>query len=409
MRTAIVNGTLLDTVAMTMVGQRHLVIEDDRIVDIVEGRPPRGAERVLDARRRYVLPGLIDAHVHLTITTMDFVRGRAESPTERALGAARAAEATLVRGFTTVRDTGGDTAGLVRAIERGLCRGPRVVRAGRVLSQTGGHGDLRPRATDEPGCGCRIVSDSFAHVADGTDAVRKAARHELRGGADFLKVMASGGVASPSDPLESVQYTAEEIRAATIESDHRGTYTTAHAYTPEAVRQAVDHGVRCIEHANLVDDATARHLAALGVTVVPTLVTYRAMADLGAKAGLPQRNLDKNRGVFEAGLASIARLRAAGVELGLGTDLLGEAQPEQNRELAIRAELEAPVDLLRSLWTVNARLCRLEGRIGVLAPEAFADVVVCDCDPLEKPVALAEPEAHLSTIVARGRVVRHVA
>src|SRR4051794_19424189 len=322
MRTVISNGTVLDTESMTMTDGRHLVIEDDRIADVTDGQVPGDADRTIDARGAYVIPGLIDAHVHLTITTMNFARSATESTTERALAMAQLARATLRRGFTTVRDTGGDTTGLIRAIERGLCEGPRIVPAGRVLSQTGGHGDIRSRDVDDPGCGCRIVTDGFAHVADGPDAVRKAARHELRGGAAFIKIMASGGVASPSDPFESVQYTAEEIRTITVETDHRFTYTTAHAYTPEAIRLAVDNGVRCIEHANLIDRATAEHVATHGATVVPTLVTYRAIADLGPKLGFPQRSLDKNQGVFEAGIASLDVLRSAGVELGFGTDLL---------------------------------------------------------------------------------------
>lgn len=408
MRTAIVNGTLLDTETMTLVGERHLVIEGDTIVSVDESAPDVtagvGFDRVLDARGRFVLPGFVDAHVHHVITTMDFHRLARLSATEKAIGAARLAEATVLRGFTTVRDTGGDVTGLVRAIASGLCEGPRIIRAGRAISQTGGHGDF-DIAEEATICACQVYSNDLSHVADGPDAVRKAVRTELRAGSDFIKIMSSGGVASPSDPFDAIQYTAEEVRAATVETDHRHTYATSHAYQPDAISLAIENGVRCIEHGNLIDAAIAERMAELGVTMVPTLVTYAAMQELGAKAGMPERNLAKNAGVFEYGQRSIEIARAAGVQLGFGTDLLGEAQPWQNREFAIRAELEPAADVLRSMYQVNVRLCHLEGKVGRLAPGMAADVVVSEVDPLANLAGLADPDVALAAVVARGRVM----
>ncbi|MCP5025388.1 MAG: amidohydrolase family protein [Actinomycetia bacterium] len=404
MITTIVNGNLLDTDSMTIVGVRHVTIENDRIVEVSETPPTVDADRTVDARGRFVLPGFIDAHVHHVITTMDFPRLMRLSATELALGAAHLAEATVLRGFTTVRDTGGDVAGLIRAIDSGLCDGPRIVSAGRALSQTGGHGDFDPGA-DTGLCGCQVHSNYLSHVADGPDAVRKAARIELRGGAGFIKIMSSGGVASPTDPFDSIQYTAEEIRAVTIETDHRQTYTTSHAYQPEAISLAIENGVRCIEHGNLIDETIAARMAELDVTMVPTLITYRALADMGPKVGLPVRNQEKNQGVFEQGQRSIEIARKAGVELGLGTDLLGEAQPWQNRELAIRSELETAEQVLDSLYRVNARLCRLEGHIGVITEGAAADVLVASADPLAELAAFADPDAVLDTVISRGRIM----
>jgi imidazolonepropionase-like amidohydrolase len=403
MITTILNGTLLDTEVMELVGERHVTLDGDRIV-AVDSTPPTGtADRVIDARGRFLLPGFIDGHVHHVVTTMDFRRLFSMTTIELALGMGKLAEATVRRGFTTVRDTGGDTAGLVRAIENGLCRGPRIVRSGRALSQTGGHGDITPETGSF--CACQIHSNTLAHVADGPDAVRLAARHELRAGAAFLKIMTSGGVASPSDPFDSVQYTASEIRAATVETDHRHTYTTSHAYQPEAILLAIENGVRCIEHGNLIDAETAARMAELDVTMVPTLVTYKAMSELGPQLGLPPVNTSKNEGVFEAGCGSIEVAKRAGVALGFGTDLLGEAQPWQNRELAIRAELEPSIDVLRSMYRVNARLCGLEGEIGVIAPGASADLIVSTVDPIENLAAMAEPETALDAVICRGDVV----
>ncbi|MEL7157772.1 MAG: amidohydrolase family protein [Actinomycetota bacterium] len=402
------NGNVLDPQAGEIVGERTVVLDGDTIAEVTT-EPFRGtADREIDARGRFVLPGFIDAHVHHTFPTMNFARLARLSLTELSIAMAQCSEAMLRRGFTTVRDTGGAIAGLVAAVEGGMTPGPRIARAGRILSQTGGHGDFRAAgAVEVPWCGCQIHTDHHgnAHIADGPDACRKAARHELREGSDFIKIMSSGGVASPADPFDAVQYTPDEIRAITTETDHRNTYTTSHAYTPEAITMAVDAGVRCIEHGNMLDAATAANMAAKGAVMVPTLVTYKAMDDMGAKAGLPEVNLAKNRGVFAAGEHSIEVAKAAGVELGLGTDLLGEAQPMQNQELAIRARLEPAVDVLRSMYVTNARLCGLEGRIGTVTPGAFADLVVVDADPITDLAALAEPEATLLTVISRGVVI----
>lgn len=403
------NGNVLDPVAGEIVGERTVVIENDDIVDVVEGTSRATSDLDIDAAGRFVMPGFVDGHVHHIFPTMDFPRLQRMSQTELAISMGQTAEATLRRGFTTVRDTGGDTRGLVAAIENGRIVGPRIVRSGRVISQTGGHGDVRAAGNVElPTCGCQMVADGMgkSHIADGADACRKAARHELREGSDFLKIMSSGGVASPADPFDSIQYTAEEIRAVTIEAEHRHTYVTSHAYTPGAIRLAADNGVRCIEHGNMLDASTAAHLAALDVVVVPTLVTYQAMEELGPKVGLPQVNIDKNSGVLDAGRRSIEIARAAGVELGFGTDLLGEAMPRQNREFALRAELEPAADVLRSMYVTNVRLCHLVGRAGAIAPGHVADLVISDIDPLERLAELAEPDAVLAAIISGGQPVR---
>jgi imidazolonepropionase-like amidohydrolase len=402
----VLNGNLLDTEMMEIVGERHLALVEGRIAEVSESPPTGRSDLTIDARGRHVLPGFIDAHVHHVITTMDFARLARISPVEHALAMGRLAEATLRRGFTTVRDTGGHVTGLVRAIENGLCSGPRIVRSGRAISQTGGHGDVAA-APSAGVCACQVSSGDFSHVADGPDAVRSAVRHELRDGSHFIKLMTSGGVASPSDPFDCVQYTPEEIRAATIETDHRHTYATAHAYQPEAISLAIENGVRCIEHGNLLDAATAARMAELDVTMVPTLVTYQAMAEIGAKLGLPERNLRKNAGVLESGQRSIEIARRAGVELGFGTDLLGEAQTWQNREFAIRAELEPARDVLASMYRINARLCGLEDEIGRLVPGARADLVISEVDPLKDLSALSDPDKTLAAIVADGRPIRN--
>ena len=405
MRTVVRNGVVYEPLAGQHLGERTVVIEDGTIVEVVEGKWSGEVDVDLDARGRHVLPGFVDGHVHLSIHTMDFRRASREWDFERALAVAALSEATVRRGFTTVRDTGGDLRGLKQSIRRNLCGGPRIVSAGHMLSQTGGHGDLRGSVVDPPECGCQIITSPYAHVADGPSAVRKAARQSLRDGSDFIKIHTSGGVASPSDPLDSVQYTPEEVSTIVTEAEHRHTYVTAHAYSPESMRLAADNGVACLEHGNLVDAATASHLAGLGTTVVPTLVTYWAFRDHAEKFGFPERNQAKNDGLFEQGRAAIGLFRDAGVELGFGTDLLGEAQPYQNQEFAIRAELEPAVDVLRSMYVTNVRLCDLVGKIGTVSPGAHGDLVVTDVDPLEDLAALADPEAALAAVVQGGRPI----
>ena len=405
MRTVVRNGVVYEPLAGQHLGERTVVIEDGTIVEVVDGKWSGEVDVDLDARGRHVLPGFVDGHVHLSIHTMDFRRASREWDFERALAVAALSEATVRRGFTTVRDTGGDLRGLKQSIRRNLCGGPRIVSAGHMLSQTGGHGDLRGSVVDPPECGCQIITSPYAHVADGPSAVRKAARQSLRDGSDFIKIHTSGGVASPSDPLDSVQYTAEEVSTIVTEAEHRHTYVTAHAYSPESMRLAADNGVACLEHGNLVDAATASHLAGLGTTVVPTLVTYWAFRDHAEKFGFPERNQAKNDGLFEQGRAAIGLFRDAGVELGFGTDLLGEAQPYQNQEFAIRAELEPAVDVLRSMYVTNVRLCDLVGKVGTVSPGAYGDLVVTDVDPLEDLAALADPEAALAAVVQGGRPI----
>ncbi len=404
MRTVVQNGNVLDTSTMEFGGEKTVVIDDGVIVEVGDHHSGP-ADRVVDAAGRFIVPGLIDGHVHFRLATMDFRLLASLSEVEFGIRMAVLARDTVERGFTTVRDLGGEVTGLVRAIARGTTAGPRIVRAGRMLSQTGGHGDAEGGDREVPGCACAMRTTAFGIVADGPDAVRKAARHNLRDGSDFLKVHVSGGVATPSDPLESVQYTHEEISVAVVEASHRQTYVAAHAYSPESIELAVGAGVHSIEHGNMLDDRSAKTMAAAGAVLVPTLATYEAMDQLGEKLGLPSSNRGKTTKVYNAGLASLEVARRHGVTMGFGTDLIGETQSRQNRELAIRNEVEPAADILRSMWITNAQLCHLEGRIGTIVPGAIGDVVVSQVNPLEDLVAFSDPTMAFTHVIQAGRVV----
>lgn len=405
MRTVISNGVVLDVSTMAFVGERDVVIDEGVIVEVAD-RHRGDADRRVDARGHYVVPGLIDGHVHFRLATLDFRRLSRFTEVEFGIHMARLARETVQRGFTTVRDLGGDVEGLIRAISGGWTTGPRIVRAGRMLTQTGGHGDVEGGARDAPTCACDMRSSAFSIVADGVDAVVKAARHNLRDGSDFLKVHVSGGVASPSDPLDSVQYTAAELEAVVTEAAHRHTYVAAHAYSPESIRLAIDAGVHSIEHGNLIDSAAADRMAEAGAVLVPTLVTYQAMEEVGAKLGLPAANRAKNAVVYQAGLASLEIARDAGVQMGFGTDLIGETQSRQTSELTIRSEVLSTAEILRSMWVTNVRLCGLEGQVGTISPGAAGDLVVSRVDPLVDLPGFADHERSISHVIQGGRIVR---
>lgn len=396
--------TLLDVRAGELRPGTFVRVEDRRIVEVSDREIRAPEARSIEARGWTLLPGLIDAHVHSVITTVNLA-AMAQKPASLVAQEARPIlEGMLRRGFTTVRDAGGADWGLAQAVERGLVAGPRIFFSGRTLSQTGGHGDFRPRSDSPELCACRIHSTSFSHVADGVDAVRKAAREELRNGCTQVKIMASGGVSSPSDPIWNLQYSLDEMRAIVEEAGSWRTYAMAHAYTPEAIRRAVESGVRSIEHGNLVDRETAELMAARGAFLVPTLVTYQVLDELGRSLGYPPANQRKVKDVLDAGLASLEIARAAGVKLGFGTDLLGETHEHQSRELRIRGEVLSPIEVLRSATIVNAELLNQPGELGEVVPGARADLLLVDGDPTRDLSLLEEQGKHLGLVVRGGSV-----
>jgi imidazolonepropionase-like amidohydrolase len=397
------NARLLDVEAGVLREGAAVLVEGERIVEVGEGAPRASGATRIDLDGRTLMPGLIDAHVHCAITTMNLAAMTSRPVTLVAHEAGRILGGMLRRGFTTVRDAGGADWGLAQAIERGLVEGPRLFFSGRVLSQTGGHGDFTPREDAPRLCACHIHSSGFSHVADGVAAVRKAAREELRRGATQVKIMASGGVASPSDPIWNLQYSPEEMRAIVEEAAGWRTYAMAHAYTPEAIRRAVDAGVRTIEHGNLIDAKTAVHMRAKGAYLVPTLVTYFAIDELGRKLGFPAVSQAKVKDVLDQGLASLEIARAADVPMGFGTDLLGETHDQQSREFEIRARVLSAADVIRSATVVNAEILNRRGELGVILPGALADLLVLDGDPLANVSLLAAPEKHVAAVMKGGR------
>jgi len=322
--------------------------------------------------------------------------------TARAAGVLRG---MLDRGFTTVRDVAGADFGIAAAVSEGLLPGPRVVYGGKALSQTGGHGDSRGpgRALlDRHPC-----SPGLTVVADGVAEVRRAAREQLRRGAHHVKVMLSGGVASPTDRIDSTQYSMEELRAVVEEARAANRYVTGHAYTAAAVNRGLEAGVGCIEHGNLMDGSSVELFRRTGAFYVPTLATYAALADEGLEHGMPAGQHAKVFEVLDAGLSALELAHRAGLPIVYGTDLLGGMHRRQLTEFTLRAQVQPAPDVLRSATTVAARLLRLEGRIGVVAPGASADLLVVDGNPLERLELLTDPARHLRLVMAAGRIHRN--
>ncbi len=378
------NCAVLDGTRRERREDHHVLVERGQIREVSDRPISSATAETVDLKGRTLMPGLIDAHVH--VVAVDQVLARlSERPVSLVtLQAARVLEGMLQRGFTTIRDAGGADGGLAEAVEEGLVRGPRIFPSGQALSQTGGHGDLRPRtrSVSVVACACCEGGAGLARIADGVAECRRAARDELRKGATQIKIMASGGVASPYDPVWNLQYSEDEVRAIVEEARGWHTYVMAHAYSPEAIRRSTDFGVRSIEHGNLIDRATAEHVAGADAFVVPTLVTFDAMHRFGRELGFPEVSLSKLGDVREAGLRSLEILQAAGVRIGFGTDLLGPMHRHQSREFVIRAEAMAPFDIIRSATTVNAELLHRSGEIGVIAPGARADLIAVDGNPL---------------------------
>ncbi len=400
-------GRLLDPRRDELLEGFEVLVEADRVKEVSE-RPIKSAGAMrIDLKRATLMPGLIDCHIHVLLSEVNI---QALAGVPLTLLAARGTVCMrnmLARGFTTVRDTGGADHGMKAAAESGVVPSPRLFIAGMAISQTGGHGDFRLKTQDAFECPCCSGVGYTARVADGVPEVIHAVRDELRKGADHIKIMVSGGVASQSDPLESVQYRMDEIEAACEEAGRWGSYVAAHAYSAEAIKRAVAGGVRTIEHGNLIDEPGVKLMAERGAFLVPTLVAYDALKRRGKDYGLSAYSLAKNEIVLEAGLRSLELARAAGVPIGFGSDLLGQLQNDQCREFLIRREAMSPQEIIRSATLVNARILQREGKLGELIPGAFADLLVVDGDPYRDIGVFQDGGPKLRAIMKGGQFFRN--
>ena len=394
------NCALFDGVSDEIREGMHVAVEGDRIKEVSE-RPIRidGADEV-DCTDKYVVPGLIDLHFHAYSVSFELQKLDRMPKSLLASYAAKHLEDAAQRGFTTVRDPGGGDVGLALAIERGLIRGPRFLYGGKALSQTGGHGDLRLGIEEEP-CNC-AYSGAFTRVVDGVDEVRKAARDELRKGADHIKVFISGGVASPTDPVWMPQFTDDELRAVVEEAETRRKYVVAHCHTDDGARRCVATGIRSIDHASQVSESTAKLIAEAGAYTVPTLAVVHEILENGAAAGMSPDSLAKVSGLLESMHASVETCRRAGVKIGLGTDIFGtQFHDMQASEFRFRAAVDKPVDILRSATSINAEIVQREDHLGKVESGYMADLVVLNGNPLDD-LSIFERYRSEMPVVMRG-------
>lgn len=400
------NAVVFDGCNEELLEGASVAVEGDRIRDVSSGDMTLDGAQVIDLAGRFLMPGLLDLHFHAYSASFDMHK-LDRMPRPLLVSYARKhLEDAAQRGFTTVRDPGGGDVGLALAIEQGLIRGPHFLYGGRGLSQTGGHGDMRP-GVEEEFCNC-AYSGVICQVVDGPDQVRRVARDELRKGAHHIKVFISGGIASPSDPIWMNQFTMAELRAAVEEAQTRRRYVLAHCHTDEGARRCLEAGIRSIEHATHITDDTARQIAAAGSYTVPTLAVIHEISQAGADAGMPPESLAKAEGVLERMLASIEACQRAGVKVGLGTDIFGtEYHDMQADEFRFRAEVDKPIDILRSATSINAEICQLGEETGRVAPGYRADLIVLDENPLQDVTVFERYRESMPLVMRSGELLRN--
>ena len=405
MQTLFLNAAIIDPAAAEL--RMGNVLVEDGIIRDVEARSGSAAEReVIDLHGRSLMPGLIDCHVHVVASTMNLAMNAQLPDAMAVLRSLPIMKGMLDRGFTTVRDVGGAPYALAEAVEQGYAPAPRLVVCGKALSKTGGHTDVRPRYDTYDATRWGRNFGALGRVVDGVDEVRRACRQELRQGARFIKIMANGGVSSPTDPIAWQGFSTAEITVAVEEARDAQTYVSAHVYNPDAIRRAVECGVHSLEHCNNIDAPAARLAAEAGAVAVPTLVTYEALAENGPSLGLPPESIAKIEDVRAAGMNSLSILREAGVTMAFGTDLLGEAHVRQSEEFAILARVLPSAEIVASATTIAARLIGMEGSLGVIAPGAIADVLVVQGSPLEDAAILADHQRNIQLVMKAGKIHR---
>ena len=395
------NCKILNTRSLVLEGAANVLIEDGMISRISADDLTVPDAEVVDAKGMTLMPGMIDCHVHVVASSFNLGRVAALPNALALLRALPIMQGMLDRGFTSVRDAGGADWALAQAVLDGVVDGPRVFCSGKALSQTGGHGDFRPRNDELDPCPCSVKIGNIGRVVDGVDNCRLAVREEILKGATQIKVMASGGVASPNDPIQNLGFSESELIAIVEEASNANTYVMAHAYTPRAITRAVRCGVRTIEHGNLVDREAAEVMKEHGAYMVPTLITYEGLANDGERYGLPADSVKKIATVRTQGLKALEILDEVGVKMGYGSDLLGETHYMQADELPLRARVLGNAKVIQQATLIGAEILNQEGLLGEVREGAHADLLLVDGNPLDDIALLTQPDS-IKLIMNRG-------
>jgi imidazolonepropionase-like amidohydrolase len=358
----------------------------------------------VDLQGKYICPGLIDCHVHLNAVPGEATLGQMKKLSTEVVSLRQPHLCRLMieRGFTTARDCGGSGIALKDAIKQGVVSGPRLFIAINQLTQTGGHGDTRDSYDTTPCCGGHVFGSG--RLCDGVPECLRVVRDQLRRGADFIKIMGGGGISSPTDGITMVQFTPEEIRAFVSVAERSDTYVTCHAYTPASIMNAIENGVRGIEHGNFIDPPTAKKMAEMGVFLTPTLATYSAMATEPFTKFLPKEAISKNEEVLKVGMDSLRIADEANVTMCFGTDLLGAMTQFETSEFEVRSQALSPTKILQSATINAAKMLRQPAFLGQIKPGFAADLLILNANPLENIKIFDAPEQHLLAVLKDGRV-----
>ena len=408
------NANIIDCTGRDPITNGTVVIENGIIRSVGPMRQipiPRDAT-VIDLGGKTVLPGLIDAHAHVAMVEDNarnnwFAVGENNHPGAiYAYSVAQAMETTLDHGFTTVRDAGGCDWSFKLAQERGMIRGPRTFVSGMYTSQTGGHGDFRPRHDRTDPCARWHPIMPPAAVCDGVDEVRRTARDLLRTGSDQIKVMGGGGAASPTSLIDSPQFTVEELSAIVYEAKVVKKPVLAHVYVPQGIKNCIEAGVTTIEHGNFLDEETAFLMKENGVFLVPTLAVFELKSNPPPELNIPDYVIEKLNYVKDAGPQSVEIADSVGIKIGSGSDCGGSLQSKKAVELELQARVTGPMKALISATAINAELMGLATQIGTVEVDKLADLIVVDGDPLSDIRVLQDPRK-IPLIMQAGRIVKN--
>ncbi len=379
-----------------------VLVEDDRIKEISKKQSaPPYVEEVVDCNGNTLMPGLIDAHLHLGLVEIEVINlARRNAPGLMAARMFKNLREALDQGYTSARDMGGADAGFREAVAQGLVVGPRLKICGSVIAQTGGHGDDRvsseTRPYSEPYLGFR------ATIADGVPEVLRAARENVRRGADFLKVMCGGGCASPTQGPETSQYTLEELEAVVNVAESVGTYVASHSYSNRSISLSAKAGVRTIEHGNLMTKETAKTAASKGCFLVPTQITYEVVIEKSRDL-ISKPTYDKFVSVCEEGYNAIRNALEVGMPVGGGTDLTGGNTIFASGAVAYQAKAMGAMGAIVAFTKTNAAILGIESETGTIEPGKLADILVVRGNPLTNMERFKDHRENLLVVMQGGR------
>jgi imidazolonepropionase-like amidohydrolase len=414
--TLLQNVRIYDGKSASLSAPSHVLVRGG-IIERISAAPiaPPPSTTLIDGQGRTLMPGLIDNHWHTMFAAPSMGQLLEGELGYITLLAAAEAQATLMRGFTSVRDLGGPSFALKRAIDEGRVVGPRIYPSGAMITITGGHGDFRARheLPRNPGGPLPIGSAlNASQLADSPDEVRLRTREQLLLGASQIKLTAGGGVASPHSPLDASTFTEEELRAAVQAAGNWGTYVGVHAYTPQAIQRAVDAGVKVIEHGHLMDEASARLIADKGVWL-----SFQPFVDDGFVPQMPPSSMARLRQLFAGTDSAVALARKYKLKLAWGTDILFSAAnaTRQGALLVMMNKWFTPAEVLAMATGTNAQLLALSGprnpypgKLGVVEEGALADLLLVDGNPLENLKLIETPDKSFVLIMKDGTIHKNL-